>query len=170
MQPSLFESGIDTGAIISGCGTYRYKLWRTWDSGAPTCNFLMLNPSTADHRIDDPTIRRCVGYARSWGHGGIVVTNLFSLRSTDPTALKSAPDPIGPENDGHVVEAASKSALVVAAWGAHGSYRGRSRAVVALLSCRGIAMHCLTRTAAGEPGHPLFLKGDLVPMPMEGLP
>jgi hypothetical protein len=95
-QPPLFPSGLDSGAIISGCGIFRYKLWRTWESDLKLCNFLMLNPSTEDAVDDDPTVVKCIRYARTWGHGGIVVTNLFALRSTDPAALKTAPIRSGP--------------------------------------------------------------------------
>jgi hypothetical protein len=167
MQASLFDRGTDSGAVISECGTYRYRLWRYWEPDRPRCNFLMLNPSTADETVDDPTIRRVVRYARDWGHGGIVVTNLFSLRSTDPAALKSAPDPVGPDNDRHILEAATGSTIVIAAWGAHPGIEGRVRDVRRMLADGGIPLHCLATTKGGHPGHPLFLKGGLRPIPME---
>lgn len=125
----------------------------------------MLNPSIADSLIDDPTIQRCVGYARSWGCGGIAVTNLFAFRSTDPAALKAAPDPVGPDNDLHILAAARSSAIVVVAWGAHPGIAVRVQIVRDLLARAGVPLHCLALTKGGHPGHPLFLKGDLKPTP-----
>jgi hypothetical protein len=167
MQASLFDRGTESGAVISECGIYRYKLWRFWDDRRPGCAFIMLNPSVADASIDDPTIRRVVGYARGWDYGSVTVANLFALRSTDPAALKSAADPVGPLNDRHVAEVARSSAIVVAAWGAHPGIEGRARDVRRMLADAGIPLHCLALTKGGQPGHPLFLKGGLIPVPME---
>jgi hypothetical protein len=167
VQASLFDRGTDSGAVISDCGTFRYRLWRTWEPDLPRCNFLMLNPSIADSSIDDQTIRKVTGYARYWGHGGIVVTNLFAFRSTDPAGLSRVADPVGPDNDRHVIEAATSSALVVAAWGAHPGIEGRVRDVRRMLADAGISLHCLALTKGGHPGHPLFLRGGLKPIPME---
>jgi hypothetical protein len=167
MQASLFPSGLDSGAVISDCGVYRYKLWRTWNPDLPTCNFLMLNPSRADAVDNDPTATRCIGYSKAWGYGGLLITNIFALRSTDPAALKSAADPVGPDNDRHVVEVARSSSLVVAAWGAHPGIEGRVRAVRRMLADAGVTLHCLALTKGGHPGHPLFLRGGLVPIKME---
>jgi hypothetical protein len=167
MQASLFDRGTDSGAVISECGIYRYKLWRFWDDRLPACAFIMLNPSVADASIDDPTIRRVVGYARGWDYGSVTVANLFALRSTDPAAMKSAADPVGPLNDRHIVEVARSSALVVAAWGAHPGIEGRARDVRRMLADAGVMLHCLAITKGGQPGHPLFLKSDLVPVSME---
>jgi hypothetical protein len=167
MQASLFDRGTDSGAVISECGIYRYKLWRFWDDRLPACAFIMLNPSVADASIDDPTIRRVVGYARGWDYGSVTVANLFALRSTDPAAMKSAADPVGPLNDRHIVEVARSSALVVAAWGAHPGIEGRARDVRRMLADAGVTLYCLALTKGGHPGHPLFLKSDLVPVSME---
>lgn len=85
------------GADISACGAYRYRLDRLGALlGRGAVNFVMLNPSTADAEQDDPTIRRCLGYAFRWGFARLIVTNLYALRSTDPRALWEHPDPIGP--------------------------------------------------------------------------
>lgn len=89
---------MDKGAIISGCGKYRYSLWRTWDKKLPKVMFIMLNPSTADAYEDDPTIRRCINFAKSWGYGGIVVGNLFAYRATNPKKLILIDDPSGSAN------------------------------------------------------------------------
>ena len=116
----------------------------------------MLNPSTADAERDDPTIRRCMGFARGWGFGGVVVVNLFGLRSPDPAALLAAADPVGPLNDAHVRRACRDAGLVVAAWGAHRSVGKRALEIGPLLgeAC------CFGRTLGGDPRHPLYLRRD----------
>lgn len=120
--PDLFT---DSGATFSDCRTYRYRLHRIWDAGKPPCAFIMLNPSTATEAVLDPTVRRCVGYAMAWGYGGLIVGNVFALRSTDPRALYAAADPIGPANDDALAEIAQAAGLVVCAWGKHGHYKRR---------------------------------------------
>jgi hypothetical protein len=126
----------------------------------------MLNPSTADETADDPTVARCTRRARLWGYGGLIVTNLFAYRATDPAGLRSAPDPVGPEGDTAIVAAARDAALVVCAWGNHGAYRGRATAVLALLDGLGVSPHHLALTRRGEPAHPLYLRYGLAPVPM----
>ncbi len=101
IDSSLIE-GDRNGAVLSADGVYRYRLWRTWDASKPTLAFLMLNPSTADATEDDPTIRRCLGFAKEWGYGSLVVVNLFALRSPNPDALRENDDPVGPENGEHL--------------------------------------------------------------------
>lgn len=122
-------------------------------------NFIMLNPSTADEQRLDPTLRRCRGYALLWGYGSFAVTNLFAYRATLPTAMMQATDPIGPDNDRHLLNTARLSNLVVLAWGAHGSHRNRSQAVRSMLERLSTTSHIthLGLTAAGEPRHPLYL-------------
>ena len=88
-----------TGADFDPTGVYRYSLWREWDARAPAVAFVMLNPSTADAGKDDPTIRRCASFARSWGYGSLEVVNLFAYRASEPKRLRQTPDPIGPAND-----------------------------------------------------------------------
>jgi hypothetical protein len=145
-------------AILSLCGTYRYLLTRTWDANRSPACWVMLNPSTADATQDDPTIRRCVGFARDWGCGGIVVVNLFAFRATDPAALRTAPDPIGPDNDNHIRRAVTiGGATVVCAWGAHGTLLGRGRSVADLIRSLGVVPQCLGTTRDGQPRHPLYV-------------
>jgi hypothetical protein len=158
-------------AVIDATGTYRYRLSRIWgtDPGpGRLVNFIMLNPSTADATEDDPTIRRCVGFARSWGFGGIVVTNLFAFRATEPKDMISAFDPYGPENDGYVFATAARSPLVVCAWGAHGTLHHRGAEVVRGLRARDITPHHLGLTKGGQPRHPLYLPGAARPVAWEG--
>jgi hypothetical protein len=142
---------------------YRYRLWRTWDARLPRVAFVMLNPSTADHRQDDPTIRRCIGMSRAWGYGGLVVVNLFAYRTPDVAALRQAADPVGPDNDRHVVAACRRAAAVVLAWGVHGTLGDRDQAVLALLGPRRRPLLCLGTTRDGHPRHPLYLPRGIRP-------
>jgi len=144
------------GATFSRDRRYRYRLWRRWDRGRPVVAFVMLNPSTADARRDDPTIRRCVGFAQRWGYGGIEVVNLYAYRATDPRALRTVRDPVGPGNRRHMRRALRRAALVVLAWGAN-AHGDRLTGV-------GQA-HCLGLTRAGQPRHPLYLRRDVRPEP-----
>lgn len=123
--------------------------------------FDCLNPSTADEVQDDPTIRRCIGYAKRWGYAGYCMTNIFAYRATDPRVMLSASDPIGIENDHYLNECARGAGIVVAAWGAHGAHMNRGAAVAKLLP----DLHYLRLTKHGFPGHPLYLPSKLAPMP-----
>lgn len=156
------NSGWDSGALFDSTGTYRYRLWREWDAGLPRVCFVMLNPSTADAERDDPTIRRCTGFARQWGYGSLEVVNLFAFRATHPADLRRAPDPIGPENDSCLVQATRDAARTIAAWGCHGTFRGRSEIVAGLLPDD---THCFGRTQTGQPLHPLYQRGDTRTIP-----
>ncbi|TME62616.1 MAG: DUF1643 domain-containing protein [Chloroflexi bacterium] len=139
------------GATFSADRRYRYRLWRRWDGARPVVAFVMLNPSTADARRDDPTIRRCIGFAKSWGFGGVEVVNLFAYRATDPGELRRVADPVGVDNDRHIRRAIARADLVVLAWGA----RAGSRRLLNLPQAR-----CLGLTRAGQPRHPLYLRRD----------
>ena len=147
-------------AEFSICGTYRYALWRIWQPEARRVLFIGLNPSTADDRSDDQTVRRCLGYARSWGFGSLALANLFAYRSTKPADLKSAVDPIGPLNDLWLHRLAQDADLIMAAWGNHGRIGQRWRQVAAM----GITLYCLGMTTLGQPRHPLYLKKSLWPI------
>lgn len=116
---------MDAGAVFDPTRTYRYSLWRRWDATAPGCLVVMLNPSTADEQTLDPTVRRCIEFAKSWGFGSLHVANIFALRSTDPAWLYEAADPVGPENDGWIRLLHERAGLTVAAWGVHGELNGR---------------------------------------------
>ena len=126
-----------------------------------------LNPSTADEVDSDPTITRCVHYARRWGYGGLLMTNIFALRSTDPKVLYRHPEPVGEENDAWLKSCAAMAEIIIAGWGVHGALHGRGQAVRYILPQA--KLHILKLTQARHPGHPLYLKADLRPMLWEGI-
>lgn len=152
------------GAHFSPCRLYRYSLWRSWaglfGTGKGFAMFIGLNPSTADETQDDPTIRRCIGYAKAWGYEGLMMTNLFGWRATNPADMLAQEDPVGPENDRHLVELAAGAGIVIAAWGAHGAHLDRGTQVRQLLPRQ---LYYLRMTAGGQPGHPLYLPKDCAP-------
>lgn len=158
---SLLEDNRN-GARLDSEREYRYKLWRTWDVSKPALGFIMLNPSTADESEDDPTIRRCLGYAKDWGYGKIVVGNLFALRATDPSELRDHESPVGAANDVHLRQIADESDKVIAAWGANGSLQERGREVAELLEDD---LYALDTTKDGHPVHPLYQPADAEPIP-----
>ena len=147
----------EKGAFISADGLYRYSLWRLWDTSKPAVLFIGLNPSTADATDDDPTIRRCLGFARSWGFGSLYMGNLFAFRATDPMALYEAADPVGPDNDKWLLELSANCQKAVFAWGAKGQLLGRDKTLASAFP----EAYCIRRTKEGHPSHPLYLKADL---------
>lgn len=142
-------------------------LTRIWDPTRPSLVVIGLNPSAADETKDDPTVRRCQGYARLWGFGGLVMLNLFAYRATNPADLKATGDPVGPINDA-ALRRETAGRRVLAAWGVHGAYRDRAPAVLRLLAGRDVV--CLARTKAGFPRHPLYCRADWLPTPYPGTP
>ena len=148
--------------IFSADRQYRYTLWREWDLFLPGyAMFIGLNPSVADETKDDPTIRRCVAFAKAWGYGALVMTNLFAFRATDPRAMQAQVDPIGAENDHWLRQCAEDAAVIVAAWGTRAAHRGRGLAVARLLL--EYPLMCLDVTVSGHPRHPLYVSGRVVP-------
>lgn len=149
--------------IISDCKTYRYTLHRRIPSPlrwVRKCVFIMLNPSTADAEVDDPTIRRCISFANREGCTELIVINLFALRSTNPKNLKGHNDPYGPENNKHFEEALKGASIVVCAWGANQMVeKGLSR-VRNVLTGPDINLKSLGLTKHGKPRHPLYVKSD----------
>lgn len=152
-------------ARFDASGRYRYRLTREWDAALPRVAFVLLNPSTADHRRDDPTIRRCIGFARAWGYGGVEVVNLFAWRATRPRDLRRAAAPVGRANDRHLRAVARGAATVVVAWGIHGAWQERDRAALALLRQLGCAPWCMGLTRDGLPRHVLYLPHETRPTP-----
>lgn len=158
--------------IFSHCRKYRYTLWREWDLDSVTgCSddlshpyefvqFIGLNPSTADEVQDDPTIRRCIAFAKAWGYGALCMTNIFAWRDTDPEKMKKVADPIGPDNDKWLQEIASQAGIVIAAWGKHGSHLYRGIKVKQMLP----NLHHLKLNSDGSPAHPLYLSAKLKPL------
>lgn len=153
-------------AAFSPCRRYRYKLSRVWSPTLPAVVFVGLNPSTADEQKDDPTVRRCIGFARKWNFGGLILVNLFAYRSTDPAGLLWAGDPVGPENDEQILASARTAAQVVLAWGAKGNLLDRDQQVLSLLP----DAHCLGTTKDGHPKHPLYLAGNTRVRPFRAVP
>lgn len=198
---------VSQGAQISIDGRYRYRLWREWrngntpdenwlwmyeDDGTPALDgggyhlgtpksvlFIMLNPSTADAAVDDPTIRRCVGFCKAWGYDRLEVANLFAYRTKDPAellALSDADNPEGPENSATIErlieapEAFFGSAVdkIVCAWGNHGAHLGQDETVLGWLAGREQDCFALRISKDGHPGHPLYLPADAQLMPFRG--
>lgn len=160
-RANLWDVDNGSGALISECGKYRYRLWRLWNADQPVMVWVMLNPSTADAATDDPTIRKCIGFAKTHGFGGIIVVNLFAWRATDPKELSTVPDPIGPENDQHILWACRAPLIrqVVAGWGADRFAQKRARAVRVLIQgATGLRLQCFRKSEkTGAPWHPLYL-------------
>lgn len=153
-------------AVFSDDRRYRYALWREvsglFNEGCVL--FVMLNPSTADATVDDPTIRRCIGFAESWGYGRLAVANLYAWRATDPAELHPTEDPVGPLNDHWIAELAGDAERVVAAWGADvGPIADRGEVVLQKLLREG-PVDALALTAHGQPRHPLYVKADVEPV------
>jgi hypothetical protein len=156
---ALRRAGGD-GALFCLDGRYRYALWRAWGDG-PSLVVVGLNPSAADERRDDPTIRRCIGFARSFGFARLAVLNLYGLRTAAPSVLFRHPEPVGPHND-EVLRwfvARPDVGCVLAAWGFHGTRAGRGATVARLLVREGVGLECLGTTKRGQPRHPLYVPG-----------
>lgn len=153
-------------ATISECQRYRYSLRRTWAEGKAIVCFIMLNPSTADAEIDDPTIRRCIGFGKAWHFDALEVVNLFALRATDPGVLRKTDDPLGPDNDAAIQQASDRAQMVVCAWGGNHMTIYRSLQISAMLNTR--PLYCLGMTKAMHPRHPLYVRGDQQPVLWRG--
>jgi hypothetical protein len=164
-------SEVESDAILSECGRYRYLLRRWWNPAVVPLVFVMLNPSTADATMDDPTIRRCMGFAKRDGYGGILVGNLYAYRATKPADLWKTEDPVGPDNDVYLRRLASSARVhdmpVVAAWGASARPE-RVERVLGIESMREV-LCSFGVTKAGHPRHPLYLPGNSVLSPW-GMP
>lgn len=156
---------MNSGTIIDGI--YRYQLWRIWDESKPAAVFIMLNPSTADAHMDDPTLRRCVGFAKAWGYGGVKIVNLYALRSPYPKDLMAVSDPTGEFNDRHISEIVKQAGIIIAAWGSAGPTGTIKKTAIAKLDTAigKSQVFCLGVTKSGDPKHPLYIKGDTKPQP-----
>jgi hypothetical protein len=154
---------ISARAWFSPCGQYRYCLQRRWSHDQGSVLFIGLNPSTADHRHDDATIRRCVRFARDWGYAAMEIVNLFAYRATYPTDLKQSPEPIGSRNDRWIARTMSRCDLAIACWGNDGDFLQRGAAIRSKYA----GLSCLRVNGTGQPAHPLYLKAELLPIPLQ---
>ncbi len=161
-------AGVRGSAVFGGDhDEYRYELRRVWDSGLPRVLFVMMNPSTADPLYDDPTVAKCRRYAEAWGYGSLLVGNTFAYRATDQRELCRVLDPVGPRNTEHLLQMAAEAACVVFAYGKP----HRSLRLLGVCSAEAVRRYCpekshvLQLCADGTPSHPLYLKGDLMPVP-----
>jgi hypothetical protein len=165
------EGGATFGPGGSESSPYRYNLWRRLTEAplkqARRVGFVMLNPSTATDIQDDPTIRRCMGYARAWGFDVLEVANIFALRATDPREIYRHGSPIGPGNDSHLVELARRVGFVVCAWGKHGAFLARGLNARRHLESSGADLRVLRLNKDGCPTHPLYLPASLQPVKWE---
>ncbi len=161
-----FGTDLRRWAHFSADGHHRLILGRRWADG-PFVAFIGLNPSTADGDEDDPTVRRCIGFARDWGYGGLLVANLFTLCATDPRNLAIAKRPLTLGADNALRDVADKSDLVIEAWGAHPMATGRQGQVRELLDGRA-PRAVLGYTQAGAPRHPLYAPAGTQPQPIGG--
>ena len=143
-------------ANISKDKIYRYTLSRTWDSTKPTVLFIGLNPSIADENIDDPTVTRCINFAKDWGYGTLLMANLFAFRSTYPKEIYLIDDPIGKDNDHYILECVKQSDLIIACWGNNGTYMDREKIIKELVP----NLYCLQKNKNGTPHHPLRLSRE----------
>lgn len=163
---------LESKAVFSQCGRYRYRLLRRWEGGHGLIAFCMLNPSTADEFANDPTVERCEVRARSWGYAGLIVVNVFALRSTDPSGLYANPDieqiTGGPRNLGYIFRAVKYSEMFVCGWGKHAEIARQGSKLLTMLHHRfpGRA-HALKLNQDGSPAHPLYLPYVLKPQPIQ---
>lgn len=155
----------NNGALISMCEKYRFQLWRIWDDSLPKVLFVMHNPSKADANVNDPTVKRCIGFAKSWGYGGIYIGNISAYRATNPKDLNDIPvhELFVKSNMQNIKWMAEKCSLHVLA---HGVPHKKLRPWVTYsYDLNHIKFHVIEMTKSGFPGHPLFLKSNLVPVP-----
>lgn len=152
-------------ARFSDCRRYRFTLSRTWDAGLPSALFVMMNPSTADEQVNDPTVARCMGFARDWGYGRLYVGNVCAYRATDKTVLLDVDDPVGPGNIAAIIGMASEADVTVIA---HGQLpkglQMHAEAVCTALRAAGTKLSVLRLSKHGVPVHPLYLPKDLRPI------
>lgn len=140
---------------------YRYFLSIVWAADLPVLVAMLLNPSTADHLINDPTVARMIERARRLGFGGVIILNAFAWRETDRLKMLKVADPVGELNDAYILEtllqAKAKGWQVMVGWGNEGGHNGRSARVARLLKRADVQAVCLRYCDNGEPGHPLYI-------------
>ncbi len=160
------DDGTFSKAIYTDCERYRYVLTRQWEEVSENrAVFIGLNPSTATEYQNDPTVARCIKYAKTWGHDSMTMLNAFAFRSTDPKGLKSVEDPVGSANDRYILKQCRDASQIILCWGTHAEYLDRGLKLLEKLSGRSFELNCLKITKNGHPSHPLYLKKDLQPIP-----
>lgn len=156
-------------AEFSACEKYRYRLTRTWQESLPGIAFLMLNPSTADEMVNDPTIERCQRRAIEYGYGKMVIINLFPYRETDSQLLSSIPDLYGDiaTTNQHILDVVHECQQTIAGWGSHPMAMARAKEVYQLLAEHGLTsrLFALEVNADGNPKHPLYIAYSAKPVP-----
>lgn len=165
-MPFGLGATIKRTADFSPCRTWRYTLIREWDVKKPRLLFILLNPSTADEKKDDPTNRRGIDFAIQWGFGAVVFVNLFAIRSPDPLVIPKVKDPVGPDNDLYIAREAYRTNLIVCAWGTHGRFNNRDQVVTGHLAIH-YELTCLGRNNDGTPQHPLYMLRTTAPVNYE---
>lgn len=159
------DDGTVSTAIYSDCEQYRYILNRRWGPASKNLAvFIGLNPSTATEYQNDPTVARCINYAKAWGYDTMTMLNAFGLRSTDPRGLKAIDDPIGPDNDRYIIEQTKLASRIILCWGTHAAYLERGTQLQKQLCKLRRKLFCLKVTKNGFPSHPLYLRKDLQPI------
>lgn len=152
------KMNVRRAASFSRCGAYRYSLTRQWNTGDGRCVFIGLNPSTSDAHVDDPTIRRCMGFTTDWGFSEMIMVNLFAYRTPHPDLLKKTLDPEGPYNRRALRKSCQAASCVVAAWGAHGTHMDQAERLARIWSKQPV--YCFGTTQSGQPRHPLYQRAD----------
>lgn len=156
------DTQMRASATFTEDGLYRQTLWRIWNEALASVVICGVNPSTATHEKNDPTITRCIGFAMDWGFGSLCMVNAFDLRETDPLVMKKHPNPNSDANDDALKVISQDAGMVIAAWGVHGTHRGRNLELFPIF--RGKLFH-LGLTKDGHPKHPLYLPASTVPIP-----
>ncbi|MEM8810634.1 MAG: DUF1643 domain-containing protein [Cyanobacteria bacterium P01_G01_bin.38] len=167
------KDGIERSAIFDPTGQYRYSLERRWPAKSSMdrrkVTFIMLNPSRADAKQDDPTLRACMQFAQVWGYNVLEVVNLFAYCTADPKVLKTVNEPIGVECDHALINAADTAAQIILSWGNWGTLLGRNQAVLQLLNPYASKLFCLGINQSGQPRHPLYIKRTQSPAQWQSL-
>lgn len=167
----LFAGDSYRDVAMSPDRIYRYRWSASWAREATyRVLFVMLNPSTADEHVLDPTVKKTIRLAQRWAFNGLDIANVFAYRSTDPKGLYKVTDPVGPENDAYILTLAERASAVVVAWGKHAnrvSYasnaKGRGDAVAKLLER--FSLLALRINGDGSPEHPLYVPDNIQPQP-----
>ena len=155
----ILNTELEKYAYISDDHLYRYSLWRRWGESSKYACFIGLNPSVADGYIDDPTLRRCIDFSKSFGYDAVCLINLFAYRATNPQGMKKASEPVGINNDDVIKWITMHSEINIAAWGTLGSFKNRNDEVKSMIN----TLYYLKLTKNNHPAHPLYLKKDLKP-------